>query len=180
MPSAPRADAARNRARILDAARECDPASLRLNEVARRAGLGIGTVYRHFPTVHALLEALVESDLERYRSLARDASAERDPAAALEMLVRRGLALQLEDGGLQAVLLAPEDAAAEITALKRELWEASETIVTAARTAGVIRPDVTTARLQHLVCGAEHAARLSGDDLGFYVDTLLAGIRAQG
>ena len=60
-----RSDAMRSRARILDAARECDPGALRLNEVARAAGVGVGTVYRHFPTAHALVEALAADGLER-------------------------------------------------------------------------------------------------------------------
>ncbi|WP_394550816.1 TetR/AcrR family transcriptional regulator [Agromyces sp. MMS24-JH15] len=174
-----RADAARSRVRILEVARECDPADLRLNEVARRAGLGVGTVYRHFPTVHALVEAVVATDLERYRDLARRAAAEPDPARALESLVRDGLAMQLEDGGLQSVLLATEDASAEVAALKRELEAVAETVVAAAREAGVVRADLTTARLQRLVCGVEHAVRIGGDDREFFVDALLAGLRPQ-
>ncbi|WP_395244433.1 TetR/AcrR family transcriptional regulator [Agromyces sp. MMS24-K17] len=175
-----RADAARSRVRILDVARQCDPADLRLNDVARRAGVGVGTVYRHFPTVHALLEAVVTSDLERYRELARRAAAEPDPAVALDLLVRDGLALQLEDGGLQAVLLASEDASADVATLKRELAQVADAVVAAAREAGVVRADLTTARLQHLVCGIEHAVRIGGDDdRGFLLDTMLAGIRAE-
>jgi AcrR family transcriptional regulator len=172
-----RADATRSRVRILDAARGCDSDDLRLNDVARRAGVGVGTVYRHFPTVHALVEALVSDDLERYRALARRAVAEPDPAAALAWLVREGLSLQLEDGGLQSVLLASEDATPAVAELKRELEEAAEVVVARAREAGVVRGDLTVARLQHLVCGVEHAVRIGGGgDREFYVSAMLAGL----
>jgi AcrR family transcriptional regulator len=178
MQDSRRADAKRSRARILDVARACDPAQLRLNEVAKRAGLGVGTVYRHFPSVHALIEAVVSDDLVAYRELARAAAAEPDPSVALELLVRRGLALQLVDGGLQAVLLAAEDGNAEVAALKSDLRRLTESLLTAARDAGGVRADLTVERLLHLVCGVEHAVRMSGtEDPAFYIDTLLAGLR---
>lgn len=176
--SSQRADAARSRARILQVARECDPADLRLNDVARLAGVGVGTVYRHFPTVHALVEAVVATDLERYRQLAQRAAAEADPAIALSLLVREGLALQLADGGLQAVLLAPQDRSEDVMTLKRELEEIADRVITAARDAGVVRPDLTTRRLQRLVCGIEHAVRIGGGaDAEFFIDAVLAGLR---
>ncbi|MCL1870625.1 MAG: TetR/AcrR family transcriptional regulator [Promicromonosporaceae bacterium] len=175
----PRSDAVRSRERILDAARN-EPGELRLNEVARRAGVGVGTVYRHFPTVHALTEALATGDLERYRDLARRAAAEPDPAAALELLVREGLALQLSDGSLQAVLLASEDASAEVQALKRELGEVTAAVVDAARRAGVVRDDLTMDALRHLVCGVEYAVRVGGGEgRDFFLDVVLAGLRSR-
>lgn len=173
-----RADAARSRARILEVARECDPADLRLNDVARLAGVGVGTVYRHFPTAHALVEAVVASDLESYRRLAQRAAAEPDPGIALGLLVREGLALQLSDGGLQAVLLAPRDNSDDVAMLKRELEDVAESVVSAARQAGVVRAEVTLPRLQRLVCGIEHAVRIGGGaDADFFVDAMLDGLR---
>lgn len=177
MSPAERSDAARSRALILDAARAADPGALRLNEVARSAGVGVGTVYRHFPTVHALIEAVVADDLEKYRELARAASAEPDPLRALEVLVTRGLALQLADGGLQTVLLAEQDTAPETAALKQDLQALASEIIAAAQESGSIRSDLTTTRLMHLVCGIERAARIGGGDPGFYAEVLLAGIR---
>lgn len=178
MTPAPRSDAARSRARILDVARSCDLTTLRLNDVARQAGVGVGTVYRHFPTVHSLVEAVAVDDLEKYRELARAASAEPDVERALELLFRRGLALQLADGGLQAVLLAEADSAPETAAIKQELWALATRIIDAARDAGAIRSDLTTARIVHLVCGIEHAVRVGGGDPDFYADVVLAGLKA--
>nr|WP_246315344.1 TetR/AcrR family transcriptional regulator [Kineococcus aurantiacus] len=154
---------------------------MRLNDVAHRAGVGVATVYRHFPTVHALVEALAEADLTRYSDLARRAGAEPDPLTGLELLVREGLALQLADGGLQAVFLAPQDASAAVTAVKDEVLAATAALVARAVAAGVVRDDLTPDRLRHLVCGVEHAVRLGGDrpgDREFHLGALLAGLRA--
>ena len=71
-----RADARRNRARVLDVAREVFAAeglTVPIDEIARRAGLGIGTVYRHFPTKEALFEAIVLDRIERLTALAESA-----------------------------------------------------------------------------------------------------------
>ena len=108
---ATRSDALRSRERILRVARGQDRRTLRLNEVARQAGLGVGTVYRHFPTVHALVEALALETLHRMRAVAAEALAEPDAAKALAHFLRAALHLQLEEGGLQAVLLSPADEA---------------------------------------------------------------------
>ena len=75
----PRADAVRSRERILEVARGHDVRSLRLNDIARNAGVGIGTVYRHFPTVRALVEALSVDALARLSDAADAASAEPGP-----------------------------------------------------------------------------------------------------
>lgn len=177
----PRPDAARSRARILDAARDVPAENLRLNDVAHRAGVGVATAYRHFPTVHALVEALAEADLARYSDLARRACAEPDPLRGLDLLVRDGLALQLAGDGLQAVLLADRDTSPAVTAIKDELLAAVETVVARAVAAGAVRPGLTPARLRNLVCGLEHAVRVSGggpDEREFHLALALAGLRA--
>lgn len=174
-----RSDAARSRARILEAARGC-AGEVRLNDVARLAGVGVGTVYRHFPTVEALTAALAEGAVQRLRDLARDAEirSETDPAGAVADLVRGGLGLQLEDAGLQTVLLADADAIPEVAAVREEVLGSVARVLERARASGAVRPEVTLARLQHLVCGLEHAARL-GDpaDAELYLRVALAGIR---
>jgi Bacterial regulatory proteins, tetR family. len=176
---ATRSDALRSRERILRVARGQDRRTLRLNEVARQAGLGVGTVYRHFPTVHALVEALALETLHRMRAVAAEALAEPDAAKALAHFLRAALHLQLEEGGLQAVLLSPADEADEVRETKREIFSAFQTVVARARAAGAVRSDLTAEHLQHLVCGMEHAIRL-GDpgDRELLLDVLLAGIRA--
>ncbi|NQX17320.1 TetR/AcrR family transcriptional regulator [Rathayibacter sp. VKM Ac-2857] len=173
-----RSDAARSRARILEVARTHDRGTLRLNEVAREAGVGVATVYRHFPTVHALVEALSADTLDAMLAVSRRAAALPDPGAALAVYLREALDLQLSDGGLQAVLLSPEDEAESVRAAKREIFESFAAVLAAARAAGAVRPDLTIDHLEHLVCGIEHAVRLgSPADRAVLLDVLLDGLR---
>jgi AcrR family transcriptional regulator len=177
-----RADAVRSRERILDVARAHDVRELRLNDVARDAGVGVGTVYRHFPTVRALVEALSVQSLERLGEAADAAGAEPDALAALCGFLREALALQLEDAGLQTVLTDLErvdpDVHSECTVARRQVHAGYSAVLTRAQRAGVVRDDLTAAQLQLLVCGVEHAARLGAPgDRDVLLDVLLAGIR---
>lgn len=171
-----RSDAARSRARILQAARTIAPDDLRLNDLARATGLGVGTVYRHFPTVAALLEALNVDALEQLVELARAAVQAPSPGEAFLGLVRDGAALQLERDGLQAVLTAP-DASDQVVRLREELTRLVGVALAAAVAEGRVRPDVTVEHLQRLVCGVEHAVRLgAGRDRDLLLDIVLDGL----
>lgn len=174
----PRADAVRSRERILAVAREHGD-TVRFNELARHAGVGVGTVYRHFPNAHALQEALARSTLERMLELA-DEAATRPDTEALHAMLSAALDLQLRDGGLQAVLLSAQDEAPEVTALKRAIFSRFEAMLARARESGVVRPDLDIEQLEHLVCGIEHAVRLgSTADAPLYLDVLLTGLRPE-
>jgi AcrR family transcriptional regulator len=174
----PRSDAVRSRARILDAAAKHATSDLRLNEVAREAGVGVATVYRHFPTVLALVEALTAKSVERLLELSREAASSPDASAAFGMYLRSALALQLDDDGLQTILLSPEGESIEMRAAKAEIFATAASLLQRAQDAGVVRPDVTLDQLEHLVCGIEHAVRL-GDpgDRSLLMDVLLDGLR---
>lgn len=173
-----RADAARSRARILDAARAQPSARLRLNDVARDAGLGVGTVYRHFPSVHALTEALAVETLERMVVIARAADEHPDTERALATFLAEALQLQLQDGGLQAVLLSPDDEEQSVRDMKIEIFAAFESVLQRAREAKLVRPDLSIVQIEHLVCGVEHAVRIGEpEDRQLFLDILLAGIR---
>lgn len=171
-----RADAERSRRRILDAARAARDPDLGLNELARRAGVGVGTVYRHFPTPHALREALALAALEGLRDLAAEVR-DLPPGEDLAALLRRALEVLLADPALQPVFVAP-DPGPEVAAVRREVVTAFGAVLARARAAGAVRAELTTRDLQHLVCGIEHAVRLGTPaDAGVYLDVLLAGIR---
>ena len=81
----PRADARRNREKVLRAAAEAFAASgydVPLDEIAARAGVGAGTVYRHFPTKEALFEAVITARVADLAADARERAADADPGAA--------------------------------------------------------------------------------------------------
>ncbi|MCC3275139.1 MULTISPECIES: TetR/AcrR family transcriptional regulator [unclassified Arthrobacter] len=173
-----RSDAARSRSRILDVARRHDPQELRMNDLAREAGVGVGTVYRHFPTMRALLEALTADTLGRMQEISRRAAAEPDPGEALALYLGAALELQLEDGGLQSVLLSPEDETEGVRAAKEEIFAAFKAVLARAKSAGIIRSELTLPQLSHLVCGIEHAVRLgTPEDRKPMLAILLAGLR---
>lgn len=174
-----RRDALRNRDRILAAARALPRGDLRLNDVARRADVGVGTVYRHFPTTHALVEALAAETLLRMRDVTRAAETEADAGIGLERLLAAALELQLEEGGLQSVLLSDKDETDEVRQAKREILTAWEGVLARAKDTGAVRADIDAPRLQRLICGVEHAARLGPrEDRAVLLGVLLRGIRA--
>src|ERR1700688_5061838 len=87
----PRADAARNRERVLEAAKgvfSAGGADASLEAVAKRAGVGIGTLYRHFPTREALFEAVYRREVEHLSDLAEHLKGEVAPAEALRRWLR--------------------------------------------------------------------------------------------
>jgi AcrR family transcriptional regulator len=180
----PRADAVRSRERILEVARGHDARALRLNDVARDAGVGIGTVYRHFPTVRALIEALSLDSLARLRDAADAAAREPDPQQALHRFLGRALDLQLDDAGLEAVLtdIARTDPVVHngCAAARTAVFAGYSAVLTRAQRAGVVRDDISAAQLHRLVCGIEHAVRLgTREDRTVLLDILLAGIRPE-
>ncbi|WP_406031380.1 TetR/AcrR family transcriptional regulator [Nocardioides sp. NBC_00163] len=171
-----RSDAARSRAKILDTARARPVTELRLNELARAAGVGVATVYRHFPTVDALVEALNLDALEQLVARARTAAEIPDPGEAFTTFVRSAARFQVEHEGLQAILLS-EEVSPAARALRDELFGLAETTLEEAIRNGSVRPDITTSHLQRLVCGVEHAVRLGdGTDRDLLLDVMLSGL----
>ena len=143
MSTARRVDAERNRARILAAAKEAlaGPGELRLNAVAEAAGVGQGTLYRHFPTREALLAEVYQRDVEQLVQAAHQLLAERPPLEALDAwLDRLAEYAQLKRG----VLAAGEHAAwRDLSAHTHgPIGDAVDALLDAGRKAGVIRPDV--------------------------------------
>lgn len=172
-----RADAARSRDLILETARDAG-ADVPLNDLARLAGVGVGTVYRHFPTPQALREALASSALERMRHLAVEVAA-LPPREAFETLLRGTLDLQLADPALQPVLMSERVGDARVADLKRAVFADFAAVLARAQEAGAVRPDLSVRQVQHLVCGIEHAVRLgSRADAPQLVDVLLDGLHS--
>ncbi len=177
-----RADARRNRERVLDAARTAFGAeglSVPLDEIARRAGVGPGTLYRHFPTKEALFEAVVH---DRLRRLADEGAALRnsgDPGAAFfgfigrlaaETAPKRDLFEALASAGIEVgttVQAAADDLRAVIAALLGQ-----------AQGAGAVRADIGTADLMALLSGLLFALRAGpGADQGRVLSVFREGLR---
>ncbi|WP_250292790.1 TetR/AcrR family transcriptional regulator [Frankia sp. CiP1_Cm_nod1] len=141
-PERLRCDAARNRERVLSAASEVygerGPA-FTMEEVASRAGVGIGTVYRRFPTKGALLDAVALPYLERMLGLARAAGEHREPGERLETFVRTLVERHASEGRGNSRLW---DSALG-RPLREEIHRVVDGLLEAARKAGRLRPDVT-------------------------------------
>jgi AcrR family transcriptional regulator len=139
--SARRVDAARNRQRVLDAAaveHARHGAALGMHDVARRAGVGIGTVYRHFPSREALIEAIAYPFFERGLALA--CSVERDHAAGERFhAFVRGFASELAAHGVHGQCTWDAPAAEPVRA---ELRARIGVFLSDAQRAGAVRPDV--------------------------------------
>ena len=149
-----RADARRNYDKVLAAAREAfaeGGESTALEEIARRAGVGIGTLYRHFPNRQALLEALYLDEVEEVcRSAAQFDDA--DPWEALNGWFERFIGYLATKRALAAELLNYLDHDASLfQASRASLFAAGEPLLVRAQQAGVVRQDVTIAEVIQMV-----------------------------
>jgi AcrR family transcriptional regulator len=151
-----RADARRNYEKVLAAAREAfaeGGESTALEEIARRAGVGIGTLYRHFPNRQALLEALYVGEVEEVCRSAAEADRD-DPWEALNGWFERFIGYIGTKQALAHELLNYLDKDAQLFQVCRtSLFEAGEPLLKRAQDAGVVRPDVTIAEVIQMVVG---------------------------
>lgn len=154
---------------------------LPLNAIAKDAGVGVGTVYRHFTGRQALLEALAADGYRELVAAAAAAAADPDIAGGLRDLLRAALRHQLTDPALAEALSTPECRGAETLALAGELQALSARVLDRARAAGVVRADVVPDDVRRLTCGLQHAIRGGEDEDGVvtdrYLEILLRGLR---
>jgi AcrR family transcriptional regulator len=151
-----RADARRNYEKVLAAAREAfaeGGESTALEEIARRAGVGIGTLYRHFPNRQALLEALYVDEVEDVCRSAAELDGD-DPWEALRSWFERFIGYIATKQALANELLNYLDRDAPLfKASRTSLFEAGEPLLKRAQEAGVVRPDVGIAEVISMVIG---------------------------
>ncbi len=154
---------------------------LQLNDLARRAGVGVGTVYRHFATSQALVEALAVLRFEGLLEVARRAADEPDPWVGIEAVLREQVRLEMEYAEVREVLATTYDTHPETSAAKAELMGITEGLLVAARAAGVVRADLGASDLRRLMCGIGYAVTISDGGnpaLGeLYLRVLCDGIR---
>src|SRR6266700_991798 len=157
-----RADARRNRERILESARAAFAESgdeVQIDDVARHAGVGVGTVYRHFPTKQALVTELVRQTFRLFTGWAREAlEAGGEPFALIEGLLRRIAETAARDAGVQYALASTAgQAETEAPAEQDELIAVIAELIEGARRAGTIRPGIEATDIAMLICGVVSA-----------------------
>ncbi|MDB5398065.1 MAG: TetR/AcrR family transcriptional regulator [Rhodopila sp.] len=153
----PRADSVRNRARVLEAAKLVfaagGPAGS-LEAVARQAGVGVGTLYRHFPTRQALFEAVYRHEVQQLVELAEQLGTDLPPLEALRRWMHANVEFVATKKGMSAALAVAVHASSDLTAYSMDrLGRALETLLRRAVEAGVIRDDISTEDILRTIVG---------------------------
>lgn len=184
-PKRLRADARRNRERLLHVAADAFAAeglSVPLDEIARRAGVGPGTLYRHFPAKEALFEAVLHDRLQRLVDDARAQGDAQDPGAALLGFIDRLIAEAAPKRDLaDALASASTEVSAAMAETATRLRGAIGHLLLRAQRSGAIRDDIGIADLMAVITGILFALRTrSGDqaDPQRAVAVLRDGLRA--
>jgi AcrR family transcriptional regulator len=142
----PRADSVRNRERVLEAAKAVFSAGgseASLEAVARRAGVGIGTLYRHFPTREALFEAVYRREVDQLSELAEQLKGTADPVDALRRWLKSNVQLVATKKGMIAALALVMQSSSELYAYSFDrLTRAVGTLLDRAIAAGEVRSDI--------------------------------------
>jgi len=162
-----RADARRNREKILDvalAAFAAEGLAVPIDEIARRAGVGPGTIHRHFPTKHALFTAIVARRIDQVVELAQSLHGHEDVGAAFFALFDGVVALAEQDRGLaDALATSGFDREAALAPVEADLRAAIQSLLAPAQRAGAVRCDVDAADIQALVVGCLAMRRSAGE-----------------
>ncbi len=173
-----RADAQRNYLKLLTAAAEAfaehGTDDVSLEEIARRAGVGIGTLYRHFPTRHALLEAVYRDQVEALRARADELLETKPPAEALATWLRDLLDFGRTKRMLTSALLTTVTRDSEVMTSSSGIVRGAATdILAGAQDAGVVRADADAGDLMKLVHAISMTTEWAGED-NEQADRLLA------
>ena len=181
-----RADARRNRARILQAARELfasEQPDVQIDDVAHRAGVGVGTVYRHFPDKEALMGELVRERFGIFNERLREALADEhaQPFTALADALRANASSVAEDAATRfAFMSGGERVFAHAAAEMGEFMALSSELVERARASGQLRAEFQAQDTPMLMCGVTSTMyyKPSGSSWRRHLELVLEGIRA--
>ncbi len=176
-----RADARRNHARLLEAARDAfndHGMEAPMDDIARRAAVGPGTLYRHFATREDLLAAVYRDDVAQLAGRADEIGAELPPFPALEAWLRLQLDHVKTRYGLGAALKEMLGTDSEtLTFCRTTMRAALDRLLVRAREAGEIRPDVAAADVLRLVHGVGIACESAPEDADRLLEIVLDGLR---
>jgi AcrR family transcriptional regulator len=157
-----RADARRNREKVLEAARTVfseQGRDAQMDDVARHAEVGVGTVYRHFPTKEALIEALILDSFGRIVVEAREALGVEDPWQAFEQVLWRGAEIMAADRALSEVFASQPGPEPEDMPVMQELHDTVQALIRRAQAAGALRDDLVLDDIPMLMCGIGSATK---------------------
>jgi AcrR family transcriptional regulator len=166
-----RADARRNRQRILDAAQTLfacpEGLAVPLDQIAEHAGVGAGTVHRHFPTKDALIAAVAVARLEQVVALAVSLSTAKDAQAALHRQLVAMLAEGDQSAPLKSALTGTDfDIRSAAPEAATELRSAVNVLLRRAQDAGAVRADIDIDDLMAALAGTFHAIQHTGEQSG--------------
>jgi AcrR family transcriptional regulator len=182
-----RADARRNRDRILAAAKSVFAESgleAQMDAVADTAGVGVGTVYRHFPTKDALLGELVAHRFEEFCAEAEAALADEDgePFEVFADHLRRNAALVAADAGTRHALMCESETVwAHAVPARTVLLELNARLIARAQAAGTMRADFTADDIPQLMCGLSATMGMTGPGFDWrrQLELLIDAMRAR-
>jgi AcrR family transcriptional regulator len=162
----PRADSIRNRERVLEAAKIVFSAGgpdASLEAVARHAGVGIGTLYRHFPSREALFEAVYRHEVEQLAELAETLKTEAEPVEALRRWLRANVEFVATKKGMSAALALAANSSPVLSAYSSDrLTKAVGGLLDRAIAAGEVRGDVSPGDLLRALIGMCHTHNQPG------------------
>jgi AcrR family transcriptional regulator len=181
-----RSDALRNRERLVASARELFAKSgvdVPVEEIVRHAGVGMGTLYRHFPTKEELLDAVLEDAFGEIIGLAEEAAADDDAWAGLEGFLEQALALHVVNRGLKDVFATREHGRERAEAMRARIRPLLRRTIERAQEQGSLRPDFTVEDLPLVLWAAggviETTGSVAPDYWRRYLGFLLDGLRAE-
>ncbi len=178
-----RADAKRNRERIMASARELfarEGPQAQMDDIAAHAGVGIGTVYRHFPTKEALLTAMVRDRFAVFAEIARAAEQIDEPFAALATMMRESLEAVEDDMGFQLAMMGANELDWDgVEIEKAALTEVVGRVIERAVAAGVAREDLSAEDYPMIMCGITSTMyyKPGSADWRRHLELVLQGVR---
>ncbi len=150
-----------------------------MEQIARAAGVGVGTMYRNWPSRSALVEAIYREDLAGLTARATQHHAEQEPWEAVVLWLRDYVSHAQAKRGMLTELAAAFDARPELLSeSRRQVLEATAVVLEPAQRAGVVRADLAAADLVQLVRGIVLSAIVPPDRYALLLDVVLDGIRA--
>ena len=151
-----------------------------MDDVAARAGLGVGTLYRHFATKEALMAALMERRFEQILEVTRRGIEREDgePFEVFADVLREGAEVAASDAAAQDALMRVGVISSNVASIQLELRDAIQILIDRAQHAGTLRSDVSAVDISMIMCGMSATMSVDEWDWHRYMELVLDGLRA--